>query len=145
MLKNKPGLAGSDSDVLGGSGNLISDRIKLRDKRHFEVKLDYNLDPSIKVNKYKVEAYFFIPRTLCINRETYSEEDFFRNIQSWIRFKTPKISVENLLNKKNSKSPYARVYKLLNTKHKNGEYAYKIIRELKILMCVLKILVREIF
>ena len=77
--------------------SLIESRVEAHDSQQFEVKLDYSIDPEKKQNQYRIEAYLFIPRSLGINRETYSTKHFFRDIQSYIRFKTPQISIPDLL------------------------------------------------
>src|SRR5262245_42979555 len=51
---------------------LIDSRIQTHDSRQFEVKLDYSIDPTAKQNHYQVDAYFFIPKSLGINSQTYS-------------------------------------------------------------------------
>ena len=81
------------SDVL--IEDLIDTRIGVHDRNHFEVKLDYSIDAERK-NRYRVESYFFIPRSLGINRQSYPRDEFYSDVQAYIRLKTPTTGLEQL-------------------------------------------------
>ena len=65
--------------------------VQMHDKYQVEVKFTYPVDTSHEMLDYKVETYMFIPNNLCINKSTYSKEEFYSDIQKYIRFKTPEI------------------------------------------------------
>lgn len=111
----------------------IGGRIIKHDRSQFEVKLNYNLDPQQKINRYKVSMYMFIPLALDITQETYTKQRFFHDIKSFIRFQNPKISIESLLEKNNPLSPFYQLNIHLESKHDE-----KIIHELKLLACIIK-------
>ena len=67
----------------------FSESVQLHDKYQFEVKFTYPLDRRRESTEYHVETYMFIPNNLCVNDSTYSREEFFNDMQKYIRFKTP--------------------------------------------------------
>ena len=81
---------------------MIEDTIKIHDKYQFEVKLGYPLDKKEKNTSYDIEAFFFLPKNLDINKVTYTQKDFFNDLQSYIRFKTPTMLLQHILNAERS-------------------------------------------
>jgi hypothetical protein len=75
----------------------ITEHIKIHDKFQFEMKFDYALSKHRKNTDYKVDTYFFLPNSLGINRESYPGELFYRDIQTYIRFLTPPVTLEELV------------------------------------------------
>ncbi len=67
----------------------FSESVQLHDKYQFEVKFTYPLDRARESTEYHVETFMFIPNNLCVNSSTYSREEFFNDMQKYIRFKTP--------------------------------------------------------
>lgn len=68
---------------------MFEDSVAIHDNFRFEIKLSYQIAKSQKKTAYDIDAYFFIPYNLGINRETYTREIFYKDIQSYIRLKTP--------------------------------------------------------
>lgn len=83
----------------------ISGKVSIHDIHQFEVKLEYNLEELQQSNKYKVEAYFFIPSSLNINAGTYPKKEFYADLQNYIRFKTPSYSFKLILDPDFTRSP----------------------------------------
>jgi len=81
---------------------MIEETIKIHDKYQFEVKLNYKLEQNKKYTDYTIDTYIFIPDSLDINSNTYKKTDFYNNIQSYIRFKTPTVLLQNIANGTNS-------------------------------------------
>ncbi len=79
----------------------------------FEILFDYNISDA-PTNNYTVESYFFIPRALKINPQTYSKTDFYEDLENYIRFKTPQIALSGIINPGNSFSPLYRIKAPLN-------------------------------
>lgn len=75
----------------------ISETIKVHDKFQFELKYTYPLKQEFQNAEYTVENYLFIPRNLDINPDTYGAKDYYRDMQKYIRLKTPIILLQNLL------------------------------------------------
>lgn len=67
----------------------FSESVQIHDKYQFEVKFTYPLDRRRESTEYHVETYMFIPNNLCVNASTYSRDEFFNDMQKYIRFKTP--------------------------------------------------------
>ncbi|MEM8857356.1 MAG: hypothetical protein AAGD96_03495 [Chloroflexota bacterium] len=66
----------------------IQQSIKPHDQYQVEIKLDYELLDDSKT-QYTVETYIFAPHTLGISADTYSKNNFYRDVQNYIRLKTP--------------------------------------------------------
>ena len=128
------------------SESLIESRVEAHDSQQFEVKLDYSIDPDKRLNQYRAEAYLFIPKSLGINRETYSSKHFFRDIQSYIRFKTPRISISDLLSPDFADSPFVRLrtaQEILEREPESKRAQKKLVRELKMLACLVRANTRD--
>jgi len=82
--------------VFENTEDYFETRIGLHDSNRFEVKLDYVLNPEHKANRYRVEAFFFIPTTFGISEDNYRSTAFYNDVQAHIRFKTPAISLSAL-------------------------------------------------
>ncbi len=81
--------------------------VQMHDKYQVEVKFTYPVDTSHEMLDYKVETYMFIPNNLCINKATYSKDEFYSDIQKYIRFKTPVMHLREMNGAE--KSPLARL------------------------------------
>ena len=97
------------------SDELIESRIEIHDSHHFEVKLDYSIDPKRKKNRYRVEMFLFSPTSLGITPDTYGKKQFYNDIQAYIRFKTPALPLAALLNPDEPDSPLTRLGRELPT------------------------------
>ncbi|MBP5232339.1 MAG: hypothetical protein J6333_02925 [Planctomycetes bacterium] len=67
----------------------LNEAFEVHDRFQIEMKFSYPLDPAQEVNTYHVDTYFFLPKNLFINRLTYKRDDFFNDLQRYIRLKTP--------------------------------------------------------
>lgn len=124
---------------------LIESRIGLHDSNQFEVKLDYAIGPQQR-NRYRIEAYFFVPRSLGIDSYTYPRDRFYADIQAYIRFKTPSISLASLLDETDSTSLFATLSQALSTALRDGRNKAaleSVSRELRLLGCLIRSNVRD--
>jgi hypothetical protein len=78
------------------------------DGLRFELDLDVQLVPGRK-NVYRVGTYFFVPHALGITPATFTKDVFYQHIQRRIRFKTPRMSLADKLDKENPISPLNRL------------------------------------
>ncbi|TFG09567.1 MAG: hypothetical protein EU535_08975, partial [Promethearchaeota archaeon] len=120
------------------------------DLYNFESKIDYILDRSPKghQNDYLLEVFFFIPETLQINKDSYSKDQFFLDMNNRIRFKTPQMSLEGILDKKNDLSPVNIILKKVRQVEfgkKEEELDIRIEREIRLLACIVKVSLRDQF
>ncbi|MDD5697143.1 MAG: hypothetical protein PHH77_00870 [Victivallaceae bacterium] len=67
----------------------IEESIKIHDEFQFEIKFVYPFDRDVPVTEYTVEHFLFIPNHLGINAQNYAKEQFYSDIQKYIRLKTP--------------------------------------------------------
>jgi hypothetical protein len=71
--------------------NMLEDNISIHDKFQFEIKWAYLFNNQKKYTMYEIETYFFIPENFGINKSTYVKKDFYNDLKTYIRFKTPTI------------------------------------------------------
>ncbi len=94
--------------------DLYEGEIHVRDNYQFELKSEFFINPLLKKNVYKQEIFLFIPSSLHINQDTYSKKQFYSDETNIIRFKTPLISLQDLINPDYSPSPLIRLQRLFN-------------------------------
>lgn len=87
--------------------------IRFRDNLQFELKSEFFINQKAKQNVYRQDFYIFIPASLQINKETYSKQQFYLDQTSLIRYKTPFISLQDLVREDNLQSPLIRLQKSL--------------------------------
>ncbi len=123
--------------------------IERHDLYNFESKIDYTMEiTEKKKTSYILAAYFFVPNSLQINKDSYSKEQFFSDINNRIRFKTPKMTIEEILEESNELSPMNTILKSMNVID-YGKYSSDIItkiqRELCLLADIIKVSLRDQF
>lgn len=75
---------------------MVEENVRIHDQYQFEVKLGYTINGHPALTPYSVDTYFFIPRSLGISPITYSKKDFYRDMQTYIRFKTPVVPLQGM-------------------------------------------------
>jgi len=125
--------------------DLFGRRISPHDRYQFEMKLDYKFNEKLLKQKYFIETYFFIPSNFAIHADNYTATDFYKDIQNYIRFKTPVMSFEQLITKDCNISPLCKLRKVLVELGKNpsSKANDKFIYESKLLACIFKSTLRE--
>lgn len=71
-------------------------RLEAHDANQLELKLSYLVEPGVKRQRYLVETYMFVPRTLGISGQSYGAPGFFEDTQTFVRLKTPTVALEAL-------------------------------------------------
>jgi hypothetical protein len=97
---------------------LYEGKVSIRDHLQIEIKSEFQLNTSQKETNYIQDLYIFIPSTLDINTSTYAKDDFYRDQTSVIRYKTPIMSLEEILDSDNVQSP---LFRLLRFYHKSSD------------------------
>lgn len=87
-------------------------RVTIHDRYQLEFKLGYPLTPG-QETRYKIDTYIFVPRSLGIDRDTYTEREFYRDIQNYVRMKTPRFRLRELLSAPHS--PLNNCERILHT------------------------------
>lgn len=75
---------------------MIDPRLEAHDANQLELKLSYLVEPGAKRQRYLVETFMFVPRTLGISEQSYGVQGFFEDLQTFVRLKTPKVALEAL-------------------------------------------------
>ncbi len=131
--------------MIEDQNDILDSRIKLHDRHRFEIKLDIDLDASLK-SSYEVETYFFVPRALNIGPHNYGKEKFYNSSQRYIRFRTPKISLGKLCDPTLRTSPLNRIKEDLGkVMSGSGDQALsdKICNEFRMLGCIIRGEIRD--
>ena len=131
--------------MIEDQNDIFDSRVKFHDRRRFEIKLDIDLDASPE-STYAVETYFFVPKALNIGPHSYSKENFYNDIQRYIRFKTPKVSLAKLCDPSLETSPIKRINEKLSlilAGSKDRELLKTVYDEFKLLGCVIRGEVRD--
>jgi hypothetical protein len=79
------------SDVMDeGFTDIISSNI-IHDRYQFESKFDFDLKPhgTEDQKKYEIDVYFFIPKDMGINSDTYARDNFYADLTNFLRIQTP--------------------------------------------------------
>ncbi len=90
---------------------MIDETITVHDQYQFEIKLGYPVKKEA-FTSYDIETYFFIPETLGINRYSYPKSDFYSDMKSYVRFRTPRRVLKNVWEGENC--PWERVTQSLD-------------------------------
>ena len=125
---------------------LLDSNVSFHDKNRFEVKLDVNVPLGRPRYRYAVDVFFFIPKSLGIGPDTYSKQQFYHDVQNYIRFKAPHIALARLIDPSNEFSPLFRYRQSLDLV-RGGEaveqHVGRLIHESKMLGCMLRSTVRD--
>ncbi|MCB9139945.1 MAG: hypothetical protein H6642_16500 [Caldilineaceae bacterium] len=119
------------------SGDLLRSRVVAHDRYQLEFRFDYTLFKQ-QATRYQIVTYFFLPRSLGVNARLYSTAQFYNDIQSYVRFKTPDFTLQELAVAPTS--PLVRIQTLLA--QENWVYARditeRLIANFKFLRAILK-------
>ncbi len=118
--------------------DLKSGEIQVRDRWQFELKSDFHPSPAAFENLYMQEFYFFIPNALQISNDSFSKTDFYKNLTNFVRYKTPELSLKELVDPSCEASPFNRIPELIQSHKKD-----KIEQELKLIGNIFKSSVRN--
>lgn len=123
---------------------MIDNNISIHDKHQFEIKLEYKFKRDKRYSLYQTEMYIFMPNSLGINPHTYSKDNFYSDLQVYIRFKTPTVLLENIAGVNNGslsklKQSCLKMVQEGTTELKIIEYE----RHIKMFCCIFKSAIRD--
>jgi len=75
--------------------DIIHQRIRAHDRYQVEFKLEYELLSKHRT-QYKILTYIFTPKSLGVNQQTYAKAEFYRDLQNYVRLKTPVFTLAEL-------------------------------------------------
>lgn len=91
------------------ANRLFDSQIDLHDRQHFEIAFNYDVSPAATGSDgrahFKVDAFYFLPTNLGVSALSYGKDDFFKDVLSYLRFKTPNLSSQTLADPLSSLSP----------------------------------------
>lgn len=122
--------------------DLIESRIGVHDSNHFEVKLEYAIGSQGR-SRYNVDYYFFVPASLGVNKHTYRDQQFFSDVQAYIRFKTP---VKTMMSLAGNPSPLQDIRNLvsrLRAKPRDRELLQQMSYQLRMFGCIKRANIRD--
>jgi hypothetical protein len=118
--------------------------IRKHDDHQFEVKIAYPLQREAAADRYALDMFIFLPYQLGVNSATCSIDEFFEDLSSYTRFKTPALSFEEVNDAENGLSPLTRVQRQIESSHKTAQWDSMHLRyELRVLANVVRVQVRE--
>jgi len=96
---------------------MINITTKIHDKFSVEFKMGFSGGQQDRVSDFTVNSWFFVPNSLNINSDTYSKEQFYRDVSSNIRLITPTFELSELAseNKMPLKNLQAATIRVLST------------------------------
>ncbi len=122
--------------------DIDSGEVHFQDQWHFAIKSNFFPSETKNDNCYTQEFYFFIPNALQINAETYTKQTFYLDQTTLIRYKTPEIPFNTLLDLNDPISPLSRIISLCG-QSKTAEQHKLIEDELKLLANVFRSTLRQ--
>ncbi|MCA9517229.1 MAG: hypothetical protein KC635_19950 [Myxococcales bacterium] len=75
---------------------MVDRRLKTHDANQLQLKIGYTVEPGVKRQRYLVESYMFVPRTLGVGGHSYRGEQFYEDTQTFVRLMTPSVALEAL-------------------------------------------------
>jgi len=123
---------------------MIQENITIHDKYQFELKIGYKILEQDLDTLYNIEMYFFIPNSLDINKSNYTQKDFYNDLQTYIRFKSPTIILRNIV-AGNGDSPIQKLKRSFEQLliEQNDKNIANYIRQIKMFICILKSALRD--
>ena len=73
---------------------MVEGKPRIRHSHQFEIKLRYAFPKEQRKTVYDLAVYFFLPPSLGISGTSYQKGNFYEDVQSYIRLKTPEVSLE---------------------------------------------------
>ena len=119
----------------GRSADGLFERVSAHDRYQVEVKRTY-APGRAQQTRYELYTYLFLPYTLGVSSRTYGPSDFYRDVQNYIRLRTPRLTADQVL--ESEQSPLVLLERLArdaSARDRNG----RIVANLKLLHPVAKI------
>ncbi|MEM7033951.1 MAG: hypothetical protein AAF629_30705 [Chloroflexota bacterium] len=119
----------------------IQQAVVPHDQYQIEIKLDYSLLEG-KQTHYQISTFMFVPRSLGISPHNYRKEDFYKDVQNYIRLKTPIFALNDFTTQVTS--PLVILKTLVTAENKSvGIEKSQVVDNCKLFSAMLKSAVRE--
>jgi hypothetical protein len=118
-------------------------RVSIHDQHQMELKLNYPLPGDRRRTLYELNLYFFAPYSLGVHPQTYSKQQFYTDLQSYIRIRTPSVPLNRL--KGSETSPMAQLRGALERKAQQPSERplSEFEEQIKLFCCIFKSAVRD--
>ncbi|MCZ7647631.1 MAG: hypothetical protein M5U26_20635 [Planctomycetota bacterium] len=115
-------------------------RLKVHDRYHVELKLRYALSRERPRENLEAELFFFLPASLDVNSGNYRQEEFYQDLHAYTRYGTPLMSLDEMLDAENERSPLARVARLRAQQGgATDEARARVVYELRVLAAIVRV------
>lgn len=123
---------------------MIDPRLEAHDANQLELKLSYLVEPGLKRQRYVVETFMFVPRTLGISGQSYTAAGFFEDTQTFVRLKTPTVALEALAKAGRGERWFSPVRAELDRLLSGGSrLTDELVRDLKLLGSIYRSAIRD--
>lgn len=123
---------------------MIDPRLEAHDANQLELKLSYLVEPGVKRQRYLVETFMFVPRTLGISGQSYGVQGFFEDLQTFVRLKTPQVALESLAQAQDGERWFTPIRSELDRLLAGGSRATdELVRSLKLLGSIYRTAIRD--
>ncbi len=86
-------------------GSLVADlsrgrdtpELRLHDRTHIEIAVDYRIRAGEDQGAYVWESYYFAPESLRLKTRAYEKADLYTDLQSYVRFEVPDVPFDALV------------------------------------------------
>lgn len=120
----------------------------IHDQHQCEFKFDFDLHPKAKESQKQdeIEMYFFIPKNMGINSETYKREDFYAHLMKYLRIWLPNVLHTQQLDNKTWSLPFTDQYFEVHLEtHKRKKLTKSVIQEVKLFGCLVNTQLKNVF
>jgi hypothetical protein len=97
---------------LKSAGQGLSVQAEVHDRHQLELRFNYAVGERGR-SRYYVDAYFFVPRNVGLNRGNYSREQFYADFTAFMRIDAAPLPLDALADAANPASPLSRVGAML--------------------------------
>jgi hypothetical protein len=123
---------------------LLQHRFEKHDRSQLELKLTYGMDKDARKQKYRLEAFIFVPRVLAPTKHSYGKRLFYQDTATFIRRKTPSVALATLAKATGTAQWMSTFAAELNgLLSGEGGSVSKAVANLKVLACILKSSLRD--
>ena len=90
-------VAGHTLQITGG---IVMLDVRIHDKYQLEFKSHYRFKRQEEQTSYALEIYMFVPNSLDLDHGNYPKYLFYRDLQTYLRFETPRIALRHVVSGK---------------------------------------------
>jgi hypothetical protein len=119
----------------------------VHDKYQFESAFDFDLraEAGEKIRRYEIDMYVFVPASIGINPKTYTREQFYTDLTSYMRLRTPQGAFGRSRVSQQLELPAADEYLTAHlSSRRRHQLAPRVVEEVKLFGCVVNTRLKEL-